>query len=323
MNGLYSSREGASNLRPVESIGLAETVPAWKGEAGEEQAAPCSLMEVNSTNPPHGGSDAKDGEEWTALMLATVKGQSLEIRALLDGGAEINARNSKGWSALRLAVSMNDSEVVQLLLESGADVNDKDHEGNTVLMQAAGERSMESINLLLEHGADTSLRNDSGETAATIAARQGYPEIVRLLNQGSANGELSHDTEADESGLFSEGELQQLIGKIEGLMPREGAADTSAVQALKLTAPAADSALDRLAVALAALRPAVPTSAPYLSVADIAHKLMLSLPEAATLSGLSRNHLREAIRNGELKSRKMGRGWRIKRADLESYVEGL
>ena len=320
MNGLYSSREGASNLRPVESIGLAETVPAWKGEAGEEKAAPCSLVEVNSTNPPHGG-EAKDGDEWTALMLATVKGQSSEIRALLDGGAEINARNSKGWSALRLAVSMNDPEVVQLLLESGADVNDKDREGNTVLMQAAGERSIESINLLLEHGADTTLRNDSGETAATIAARQGYPEIVRLLNQGTAGNVLSHEMEADESGLFSEGELQQLIGKIEGLMPREGAAGPSEVQALKLATPAADSALDRLAVALAALRPAAAPT--HLSVADIAHKLMLSLSEAAALSGLSRNHLREAIRDGELKSRKMGRGWRIKRADLESYVEGL
>jgi excisionase family DNA binding protein len=50
---------------------------------------------------------------------------------------------------------------------------------------------------------------------------------------------------------------------------------------------------------------------------------MLTLQEAAALSNLSRAHLRQAIRCGKLKAKIIGRGWRIKRADLDTYVRAL
>jgi excisionase family DNA binding protein len=52
-------------------------------------------------------------------------------------------------------------------------------------------------------------------------------------------------------------------------------------------------------------------------------KLTLSLTEAALLSGLSRNHLRQAIEEKKLKARIIGRGWRVKRGDLDMYVKKL
>jgi excisionase family DNA binding protein len=55
----------------------------------------------------------------------------------------------------------------------------------------------------------------------------------------------------------------------------------------------------------------------------LADKLMLSLIEAAQLSNLSRGHLRQAIEDGKLKARIIGRGWRVKRVDLNKYVEKL
>ncbi len=55
----------------------------------------------------------------------------------------------------------------------------------------------------------------------------------------------------------------------------------------------------------------------------VSEKFLLSLVEAAQLSGLSRGHLREAIEAKKLKGRIIGRGWRVKRADLESYVGKL
>ena len=57
--------------------------------------------------------------------------------------------------------------------------------------------------------------------------------------------------------------------------------------------------------------------------AEVAHKIMLTLPEAAVLTSLSRNHLREAISKGKLKARIIGRGWRVKRSDLDAYVKKL
>jgi excisionase family DNA binding protein len=52
-------------------------------------------------------------------------------------------------------------------------------------------------------------------------------------------------------------------------------------------------------------------------------KLTLSLIEASQLSGLSRNHLRQAIEDRKLKARIIGRGWRVKRDDLDTYVRKL
>ena len=55
----------------------------------------------------------------------------------------------------------------------------------------------------------------------------------------------------------------------------------------------------------------------------ISEKLTLSLQEAAQLSGLSRGHLRQAIEGKKLKARIIGRGWKVKREDLEAYVRKL
>ena len=52
-------------------------------------------------------------------------------------------------------------------------------------------------------------------------------------------------------------------------------------------------------------------------------KLLLSLAEAQSYSGLSRANLMDAIHDEKLRAQKIGRGWKIKRRDLESYVEGL
>jgi excisionase family DNA binding protein len=57
--------------------------------------------------------------------------------------------------------------------------------------------------------------------------------------------------------------------------------------------------------------------------ATLADKLLLTLTEAQALTGLSRGVLRAAIESGELKARQIGRAWRIKRPDLESYIKKL
>jgi len=60
-----------------------------------------------------------------------------------------------------------------------------------------------------------------------------------------------------------------------------------------------------------------------ISPVPVADKLTLSLVEAAQLSGLSRNHLRQAIEDKKLRARIIGRGWRVKRDDLDAYVKKL
>jgi excisionase family DNA binding protein len=55
----------------------------------------------------------------------------------------------------------------------------------------------------------------------------------------------------------------------------------------------------------------------------IAEKVLLTITEAQALTGLSREILRDAIATGSLKSKKIGKPWRIKRTDLDTFIENL
>ncbi|NJO93506.1 MAG: helix-turn-helix domain-containing protein [Hydrococcus sp. RM1_1_31] len=55
----------------------------------------------------------------------------------------------------------------------------------------------------------------------------------------------------------------------------------------------------------------------------IENKLLLTLREVQALTGLSREILREAISDGKLKGQIVGKAWRVKRKDLEEYIENL
>lgn len=57
--------------------------------------------------------------------------------------------------------------------------------------------------------------------------------------------------------------------------------------------------------------------------ADVGSKLMLTLADAAALSSLSEHYLREAIRAGKLKAKIIGRGYKIKRPDLDAFIKKL
>lgn len=52
-------------------------------------------------------------------------------------------------------------------------------------------------------------------------------------------------------------------------------------------------------------------------------KLILTLEEAHLLSGLSIDRLKKGIKEEQLKARKEGRGWKVRRADLESFVDSV
>ncbi|HMF55834.1 MAG TPA: helix-turn-helix domain-containing protein [Pyrinomonadaceae bacterium] len=60
-----------------------------------------------------------------------------------------------------------------------------------------------------------------------------------------------------------------------------------------------------------------------LSISDIAAKPLLTRAEAQRYTGLSRELLHEAVTSGKVKEVKLGRAYRIKRTDLDAYIEQL
>jgi excisionase family DNA binding protein len=56
---------------------------------------------------------------------------------------------------------------------------------------------------------------------------------------------------------------------------------------------------------------------------EVSFKTVLTIDEAHTLTGFSSGRLKAAIKAGDLKAGKVGRGWVIRRADLDAWTEGL
>ncbi len=61
----------------------------------------------------------------------------------------------------------------------------------------------------------------------------------------------------------------------------------------------------------------------FSSPALLQGKILLNLNEAQVITGLSKNILMTAIKNGELESQIMGKAYRIKRKELDRYVDDL
>jgi ankyrin repeat protein len=124
----------------------------------------------------------------TPLWEAAQSGDTPEVEAFLDGGADPNARdNVMGMTALMWAGRKRQTAMVQSLIAHGADVNAKSKGGMTVLMHAASGGSPPVVQLLLAHGAEVKAReHEKGYTALTFAKIHGHPQVMLLLKQADA-----------------------------------------------------------------------------------------------------------------------------------------
>ena len=155
----------------------------------------------------------------TLLMLAVFQGDDESARALLDHGAQVNARDDMGASALMVA---DDRECADLLLQQGADVNARDCYGTTVLMHAV-QNDRAWIARLLDHGADVNAANLSGRTALMQAVFYGEPDNVRLLLARGANPNAKESNGMTALKLANEVEVNTDAPVISSLLKRAGA----------------------------------------------------------------------------------------------------
>ena len=109
---------------------------------------------------------AKGSEGWQTPLLYAVRHGNLEAaRALIDAGADVNARDGYGVTPLHHAASENVTGIGKMLIKAGADVNMQDESGHTPLHYATRERSAVIVGLLFEHGADMDIKDWEGRTA--------------------------------------------------------------------------------------------------------------------------------------------------------------
>jgi ankyrin repeat protein len=164
----------------------------------------------------------------TALLFAARQGQVDAVRALLDGGAEINHADTDGNNALILSILNTHYDLAQYFVDRGVDINAANKDGRTALFTAiemvaptrsplparreTSERTaMDIFRLLLAKGADVNARLTApspiervafdhgdktlaaGATPFMLAVRTGSMDVAKMLLEKGADPKLSHE----------------------------------------------------------------------------------------------------------------------------------
>jgi hypothetical protein len=115
-------------------------------------------------------------------MLAAFNGDIAAAQALLNRGADVNARDKNGMTALMWTAP----EVAPLLLQSNADVRVRDRFGRTALSFAAHLGDAASVQALLDRNLDANDRDNLGRTPLLYAIEG----ATRVAFEGRASHEF-------------------------------------------------------------------------------------------------------------------------------------
>ncbi len=82
---------------------------------------------------------------------------------------------------------------VKALLDRGADVNAKGPDGNSILMLCAASDAfpLDAVKALLDRGADVNAKGRDGQTALDLAKRHGQTSMVELLTKAGGTGAVA------------------------------------------------------------------------------------------------------------------------------------
>ena len=169
--------------QPAEAHRLADTAHAltiWEAAALGRDAAAGQLL---AADPSQANAVAPDGH--VPLALAAFFGHPAMVRLLLAHRADVTAaaRNDMKVQPLHAAVAARNLECVTAILDAGADPNARQQAGYTPLMGAASAGRDDLADLLLSRGADPALVSDEGKTAAVIAEEHGHGALAARLGR--------------------------------------------------------------------------------------------------------------------------------------------
>jgi excisionase family DNA binding protein len=148
--------------------------------------------------------------------------------------------------------------------------------------------------------------------------------LERLVKNGEISSKLEKGKTRDVV-VFDDDELKTFKEKRESSKHRpafSSSDDSLAQNSLSLIPTKADN-LDRQNQTLEfldVLRNALTSQKPVVPIAD---KILLTVNDCRLLTGLSEQSLRDAIHDGKLNARIIGRGYKVKRKDLDEFIKQL
>lgn len=124
-------------------------------------------------NPEAAGARRPDLDQ--PLVKAVQQDDSGRVGKLIEQGADPDARDAAGTPVLVIAARRGRPDIVEALLQAGAQVNARGPHGETALRSAVLINSTQAVRLLASKGPDDRVE------ALKLAQELGRPEIVRLL----------------------------------------------------------------------------------------------------------------------------------------------
>ena len=122
------------------------------------------------------------------LWHASTKGDLPAVLRLLSEGADLHALGGTYKSiVLHQACWFGHCEIIRALLDAGADPEAKDQDELTPLYLACQEGQVEAAKILLGAGANMEAAADKGCTPLHIACNHGRLAVVQLLVEECAN----------------------------------------------------------------------------------------------------------------------------------------
>lgn len=94
----------------------------------------------------------------------------------------VNQVGNFGEGPLDVAAVRGNLDEIIALVDGGADLNARGELGNTALHEAVSQGHLEAVKFLLNRGASRSVKNDFGETPLDLANLHGRKEIAHLLS---------------------------------------------------------------------------------------------------------------------------------------------
>ena len=131
----------------------------------------------------------------TCLMCAVDGNCSNEVlQAIIDHGADVNAKNIQNYTALMVACLKGNVHAINVLVKTGSDINTADIDGNTCLMHAVrGHCSKEVLQAIIDHGVDVNATNKENHTALMSACQYDDVDAITVLLGSGADPNIAND----------------------------------------------------------------------------------------------------------------------------------
>jgi transient receptor potential cation channel subfamily A protein 1 len=131
----------------------------------------------------HNKSIINDEDEGSnmPIHLASLHGHAHVVEALLELGAQVDARNALYWTPLDCASFKGHLNVVTTLLEGDSPVNPQDKAGMAPLHLASREGHVAVVKVLLQWDADVSLKDHNGFNCLDHAIEHHRAEVAELI----------------------------------------------------------------------------------------------------------------------------------------------